>query len=147
MSEQEFEYKPVTAAPSEPDYVKKLTNEQALVVEARLANESKSTAVAYILWFFLGGLAIHCFYLGKNKIGIVRLVLSLIAWFQFLYGFGAALNNDDGSSMGIGLLLFIILGIWWIIDLFMIPSTIKKTREARRQEIAKEIISINGSKE
>ena len=27
----------------------------------------------------------------------------------------------------------------------MIPSTIKKTREARRQEIAKEIITINGS--
>ena len=75
----------------------------------------------------------------------MRLVLSLIAWFQFLYGFGAALNNDDGSSMGIGLLLFIILGIWWIIDLFMIPSTIKKTREARRQEIAKEIITINGN--
>lgn len=144
MSEQKFGNNPVTVATSEQDYVKKLTNEQALVVEARLANESKSTAVAYVLWFFLGGLAIHCFYIGKNKTGTLRLVLSLIAWYQFLYGFGAALYEDDGSSMGIGLLLFLVLGFWWAIDLFIIPTTIKKFRERRRQEIAKEVISSTG---
>lgn len=55
----------------------------------------KSTATAYILWFFLGLLGIHKFYLGKTGMGI-------------LYIF-------TGGLFGIGML----------IDLFTLPSQVK----------------------
>jgi TM2 domain-containing membrane protein YozV len=44
----------------------------------------KSKTVAYLLWFFLGGLSVHRFYLGKVGSGILYLVtfqLFFIGWF------------------------------------------------------------------
>ena len=43
----------------------KLSVEQQMLIEARIANEKKSTLAAYLLWFFLGSLSAHCFYLGN----------------------------------------------------------------------------------
>lgn len=43
---------------------------------------SKSIAVAYLLWLFLGGFGVHRFYAGRTKTGIAQLVLlvSVIGW-------------------------------------------------------------------
>ena len=56
----------------------------------------KSTVVAYLLWFFLGGLGIHRFYLGRPISGIFYLLT--------LGGFG----------------------IGWIIDLFLVPGMVRQ---------------------
>ncbi len=57
---------------------------------------AKSVGVAYVLWFFLGVLGVHKFYLGKTGIGV-----------SYIFTLG---------WLGIGL----------IIDLFTLPSQVRK---------------------
>ncbi len=45
----------------------KLTEKQLAVLESEMQKHKKSVAVAYLLWFFLGSLGIHKFYLGETK--------------------------------------------------------------------------------
>jgi TM2 domain-containing membrane protein YozV len=37
----------------------------------------KSVGLAYVLWFFLGGLGVHQFYLGNNSRGLFNLILAI----------------------------------------------------------------------
>jgi len=68
----------------------------------------KSTGIAYLLWFFLGMLGVHRFYLGRSGSGAVILVLSIASFFL--------------SFVGIGIFLFVIPAIWVLIDVFLIPG-------------------------
>ena len=63
---------------------------------------SKSTLVAYLLWFFLGQFAAHRFYLGHTGVALAWLAVvfvSVLLTFVF-----------------IGILGFLILGLWWLVD-------------------------------
>ena len=62
------------------------TTEDMILIEQRAANEKKSAGAAYLLWFFLGWISAHRFYLGKP----VTAILQIISYF-FLVGFVAAL--------------------------------------------------------
>jgi len=68
--------------------------------------EKKSMLLAYILWFFLGLLGVHRFYLGKGGTGALMLILCLI---------GGAL-----AMFGIGFIFLIPLGIWWLLDAILV---------------------------
>ena len=59
----------------------------------------KETWVAYVLWFFLGFLGVHKFYLGKIGWGILYLL-----------------------TCG-------IFGIGWFIDLFTLPWQVRRANE------------------
>jgi TM2 domain-containing membrane protein YozV len=72
----------------------------------------KSTAVAYLLWFFLGAAGAHRFYLGQTGTAIAQLLLTV---------FGVILI----VAAGLGILLLIPLWIWLIVDLFLIPGLIR----------------------
>jgi len=51
----------------------------------------KSKAVAYLLWFFLGYLSAHKFYLGKDRIGIVYFLtfqIVTLGWWANLFTLG-----------------------------------------------------------
>ena len=63
----------------------------------------KSTGVAYLLCIFLGGLGIHRFYLGRSGSGAVQLILWFLGWVTLF-------------------MAWVPLGIWVLIDLFLIPS-------------------------
>ena len=63
----------------------------------------KSTGVAYLLCIFLGGLGIHRFYLGRGGTGAAQLILWVLGWVTFFVA-------------------WIPLGVWLIVDLFLIPS-------------------------
>ena len=73
----------------------------------------KSTGVAYLLVIFLGGLGAHRFYLGHPGTAAVQLVLWVLGW----------------PTAG---LFWVPLGIWILIDLFLIPGMAR----ARNMEIA-----------
>jgi len=60
-------------------------------------NQAPSVGLAYVLWFFLGIIGVHHLYIGR---GVGIWLLSLIT--------------------------FQGLGIWWLIDLFLIPSACSK---------------------
>ena len=67
----------------------------------------KNLIVSLLLWFFLGyGIGGHNFYLGRIGIGIFQLLLFIISWITLI--------------LGIGLVIFAILGIWWLIDLIYV---------------------------
>ena len=67
----------------------------------------KNLIVSLLLWFFLGyGIGGHNFYLGRIGVGIFQLVLFIISWITLI--------------LGIGLIIFGILGIWWLIDLIYV---------------------------
>ncbi|MDD3446868.1 MAG: TM2 domain-containing protein [Zavarzinia sp.] len=70
----------------------------------------KSVGVAYLLWFFLGGFGGHRFYLGSVGLAVTQLVLTVL---------GAVL-----SFVGVGLALLAVVGIWVLIDAFLIPGMI-----------------------
>lgn len=76
---------------------------QQLMFEA----SRKSVGAAYVLWFFLGGFGAHRFYLGKIGTGVAQLLLLLLGWLPLFLGWA-------------------VLGIWWIIDAFLIPDIIRQ---------------------
>ena len=70
----------------------------------------KNIVLAYVLWFFLGTLGVHRFYLGRINSGITFLALTI---------FGII-----GSFIYVGFALIIAVWVWWIIDAFLIPSMV-----------------------
>ena len=75
---------------------------QQLLFEAN----RKSTGAAYLLWFFLGGFGAHRFYLGRTASGVGQLLLLLLGWIPLFAG-------------------WFVLGIWWLVDAFLIPDIIR----------------------
>ncbi|CAL8900450.1 hypothetical protein KVA01_19950 [Kocuria varians] len=67
----------------------------------------KSALLAYVLWFFLGQLGIHKFYLAQPFQGILYLLLGGIGW----------------ATAGILIGWFFLIPLWILmfIDLFVIP--------------------------
>jgi TM2 domain-containing protein len=120
-----------------------VSTEQLAVVEQRIANESKSSALAYVLWFFLGTLGIHNFYIGRTERGIAE--FALLMGGSFLWGaFSAFARRIEGGGGAIFLVIpvtcWITWTVMWLIDLFIIPNEIKKYRDRLRAEYLAEFI-------
>ena len=95
-----------------------LSTQEQILIEQRVTNEAKSVGAAYLLWFFLGTLGAHRFYLGKIGGGVAQLILFVLGWITM--------------SVGVGVVLLIALGIWWIVDAFLIPGIIANQKEEVR---------------
>lgn len=72
--------------------------------------ERKSTTVAYLLWFFLGGVGAHRFYLGRPGSAVGMLALNFLGW--------------PTLGIGLGFLLLGAFAIWWVVDVFLIPGMV-----------------------
>jgi TM2 domain-containing membrane protein YozV len=72
--------------------------------------EKKSLLVAYLLWFFLGYVGGHRFYLGRPVSGLVMLALSAVVLVLTFVSFGFLS------------FLWAIVGLWWLIDALFIPG-------------------------
>lgn len=99
-----------------------MTDTRALYIEQRVANESPSTLVAYLLWFFLGMFGAHRFYLGRWLSGLVMLGL---------FGLGSAL-----AFILVGYIPLALVGLWWVLDALLIPGMIATDRAVLRARIA-----------
>lgn len=91
-----------------------LSTAQLSLIEQRVANDAPSTAGAYLLWFFLGAVSAHRFYLGKPGTAILFIVL----W-----------------------ITVIIPPIWWIVDGFLIPGIIREKKDQIRQRMTTELLA------
>jgi TM2 domain-containing membrane protein YozV len=82
-----------------------------LVEAPTVTQGQKSLAVAYLLAFFIGGLGIHNFYLGRTGAGVGMLVLWILGVLT--------------TGFLVGLFLLAAVGIWLIVDLCLIPSYVR----------------------
>jgi TM2 domain-containing membrane protein YozV len=95
----------------------RLSDNQRILIEQRISNEKPSTGTAYLLCLFLGAIGIHRLYLGERGTGIIMLIL------------------------GITIIGLLITGPWAFIDLFLIPSIVRKRIEEIRQRLTIEAIA------
>lgn len=81
----------------------------------------KSTVVAYILWFLLGGFGAHRFYLHRHASAVIQLALWVFGWLTLSFLFG----------------LYILFAwfIWWILDLFITAGMVTRYNKALRAAI------------
>lgn len=79
--------------------------QQSTVIQMQYDNEKKSAGVAYALWFFFGAIGGHRFYAG-----------------------------DTGYALG---MLFTLggLGVWALIDVFLIGKRIREVNAGIQQRI------------
>ena len=84
--------------------------------------EKKSLLVAYLLWFFLGYVGAHRFYLGRPISGFIMLALSAVTLVLALVSFGFLS------------FLWVVVGLWWLVDALLIPGIVagRNTRIADR---------------
>lgn len=87
-----------------------MADEKTVLASARAqmmydANK-KSTGAAYLLCIFLGGIGAHRFYLGHTASAVGQLVLWFLGWVTVF-------------------LAWIPLGVWVIVDLFLIPGMVR----------------------
>lgn len=86
-----------------------LTTDELQILNLEMTKRQKASGTAWILWFFTGGIGGHRFYLGK-------------------------------TGSGVGMLLTLGgLGIWTLIDLFLLSGMIKETNDKIENEIISEI--------
>lgn len=95
-------------------------------------SRKKSLVAAYLLWIFLSFLGAHRFYLNRPFSATIMLFL----WVGAFAMDASTLFDpppDEPKSIGI-FVTYAAVFIWWIIDLFLIPSI----RRRRNLEIALE---------
>ena len=69
----------------------------------------KSTGLAYVLWFFLGGFGVHRFYLGSPGVGILLVICTLL-----------------GFVVGVTFIVTVLVCLW---DLFAIPGMVRRNNQ------------------
>ena len=81
----------------------------------------KSTGVAYLLWFFVGGLSVHRFYLGFSTSGAIQASLLPIGYAMMIAGTLA------------GALPLLASALWVLADAFMIPGLAREANDRIRR--------------
>jgi len=76
------------------------------------SNAVVATGVTYLVWFFLGMFGGHRFITGHVGSGLAMLLLHGVAWITVW--------------IGVGFLLFGLLGLWWLIDALLIPGWLRR---------------------
>ena len=94
-----------------------LTTQDRILIEARVGNEAPSVGLAYALWFFLGIVSAHRFYLGRPGTAILQILSYLV-----LVGF-----------------------IWLLVDAFLIPSMVRGKQGELRQRFTTEALAIGSA--
>ncbi|MER9628452.1 TM2 domain-containing protein [Mesorhizobium sp. M0296] len=108
-----------------------LTTQQQILIEQRVTNEAKSTGAAYLIWFLLGGLGVHRFYLGRTGSGIAQLMLFIFGWITL--------------PIFVGAFLLITLAIWVLIDAFLIPGMVQSHKEEVRRGLTSSALIMSSS--
>lgn len=106
-----------------------LSTTEQMLSEQRVTDDAKTSGVAYILWFFLGGLGAHRFYIGRPGSGLAIFALIVL---------GVALTPSPVGS------LLLVIGVFWVVaDLFLIPGMIHSQNDAVRENLLRQLSMSN----
>ena len=72
-----------------------------------------STAITYLVWFFLGNIGGHRFLTGRVGTGLMMLGLHILGWLTWWL-------------FGLGVLIWSAVGVWWLIDALLIPGWLRR---------------------
>ena len=100
---------------------KMYTLEEQNFIDNRLSNQGKNGLIAWLLWFFVGGVGAHRFYLGRSGSGIVMALVSL-----FISPF----------------LFFLPTFIWIILDALMMNTMVKEENMKVQKEAEHEVLAM-----
>lgn len=103
-----------------------LSTQDRMYIEQRISNDAKSAFIAYVLWFFLGFIGAHRFYLGRVFTGLLQLCLFVAGWVL--------------AAVAVGLILLAVLGVWWIWDAISIPMMIGSHKRKLRRRLEDEVL-------
>src|SRR5262249_48411896 len=125
-----------------------LSDKDLVIFNTELQRRSKSTALAYVLWFLLGGVGVHNFYMGKVYWGLLYLILGVLGWSFFLAGLvagGFPFGATDGAAgtATLGILALGLLGLFLLWDLCTIPRQLALREEGIKQELLAQLGAIN----
>ncbi|MBD3887657.1 TM2 domain-containing protein [Phormidium tenue FACHB-886] len=125
---------------------KRLTDRELIIFNSELDRKRKSTATAYILYFLLGTIGGHKFYMGKPLTGFFYIILLSLGFLFMLGGFASAFDTtaiaeDVSAVFAVGFLPLGLLSIMMLIDLFTIPGQIKKQEERVRNDLLVRLVS------
>ena len=107
----------------------RLDDHQLSILSSEMEKFKKSTGLTYVLWFFLGSLGIHKFYIGKGLMGVLYLVFGLIGWITLAM-----------TLIPAAIVFLSIVGILLLIDLFTIPRQIRKAYENNEIKVINNIL-------
>jgi TM2 domain-containing membrane protein YozV len=80
----------------------------------------KSLGTAYLLWFFLGGLSAHRFYLGFPASGAIQVGLVMLSYGLIF------------SKSAVGMILLLAWSVWLLADAILIIALHRKANERGR---------------
>ncbi|TJY39894.1 TM2 domain-containing protein [Cohnella pontilimi] len=89
---------------------------QLMLLESEVKSQGKNMFLAYVLWYFLGLLGGHRFYMQKKGSAVAMLILSITV---------------------IGL---IVTGIWIIVDAFLLHTWVKDHNRQLEYKLVHEIL-------
>ncbi|MGE5703685.1 MAG: TM2 domain-containing protein [Clostridia bacterium] len=98
-----------------------LNTDQQLMVNAEFEKKKKSKGIAYLLWFLLGSLGGHRFYVGDIGLAIGLIVVWIIGWFT----------------------LFIPTLIWLLVDVFLLSGRVDKKNDELEASIIAQVKTIS----
>jgi len=119
-----------------PDPIKlkqKMSAKDLQLLHMEYDKQKKSTGIAYLLWFFLGGIGVHQAYLGRTDwagFHFVAIIFFIAMWFTL-----------DQTIIAIGGFGIILSGLKLFYDLFFLGD---QTKKANAKIEAKIISSIQG---
>ncbi|MGJ3248250.1 MAG: TM2 domain-containing protein [Elainellaceae cyanobacterium] len=113
---------------------------------AELDRKRKNAAIAYALYFFLGTIGGHKFYIGKPLTGFFYIVLLSLGFLFMLGGFVSAFDTtatteDMNAVFAVGFPPLGLLSIMMLVDLFTIPGQIKKQEDRVRNDLLTRLVS------
>ncbi|OUM97216.1 MAG: hypothetical protein A9Z00_01960 [Thermobacillus sp. ZCTH02-B1] len=98
----------------------RLDARQLMIVESEIKNQGKNMIVAYVLWYFLGFLGGHRFYMKRTGSAIAQLILSI-------------------TIIGI-----FVTFIWWVVDAFLLHNWVKEHNRELEYRLVSQMIAEQG---
>ena len=77
---------------------------------------AKDMTIAYVLAIFVGVFGAHNFYLGRTGVAVTQLVLYVVGILLIV-------------AFGLGLFLMLGVGVWLVVDLFLIPGFVRAAND------------------